>query len=298
MNYSQTLKVAIVTGVSGLIGYEVAQNLLKNTDFKVIGVARTNPEIKHERFHFLEIDFEELNWIEFLPHKADYIFHLAQSYDYRDFPDKSQSIFTINTDSTLKLLNYGIKAGIEKFTYISSGGVAKPSEKLIEAKSEIETGPHLNFYLRTKFISEILVKTYQEFFKILICRPFFVYGKRQQANLLFPRLAKSIKEGNKITIQGKNGITINPIYVADAAEAIVKLFKNDNIELANVGGTVQISLSELVNKISTTIKGKPILEWQNSVDSKFVADIDLMNKELGTAYQFTSITEGLKLSFE
>ena len=297
MNYSQTLKVAIVTGVSGLIGYEVAQNLLKNTNFKVVGIARTNPEIKHERFHFLEIDFEELNWIEFLPHKADYIFHLAQSYDYRDFPDKSQSIFTINTDSTLKLLNYGIKAGLVKFTYISSGGVAKPSEKLIEAKSEIETGPHLNFYLRTKFISEILVKTYQEFFKTLICRPFFVYGKRQQANLLIPRLAKSIKEGNKVTIQGSKGITLNPIYVDDAAEAIVKVFKDDSIELVNIAGIEQISFSELVDEISIAVGQQVNKEFQPGDDIKFIANVESMKAVLGDTYVYTKITKGLLHSF-
>ena len=58
-----------------------------------------------------------------LPDKLEAVIYLAQSENYRNFPEKALDIFEINTARLLKTLDYAREAGAKKFIYASSGGV-------------------------------------------------------------------------------------------------------------------------------------------------------------------------------
>ena len=80
----------------------------------------------------------------------------------------------------------------------------------------------LGFYLSSKLCSEIIADNYSSFMNIVSLRFFFVYGPRQSETMLIPRLIKNIKNGDAITLQGPDGILINPTYVSDAAEVVAR----------------------------------------------------------------------------
>ena len=53
--------------------------------------------------------------IKILPKKIDVIYHLSQSYYFRNFPHSAIEVFNVNSFSTLKLLDYALKIGCKKF---------------------------------------------------------------------------------------------------------------------------------------------------------------------------------------
>src|ERR1700736_2966542 len=54
-----------------------------------------------------------------LPASIDAVVHLAQSRRYREFPEGAVDMYEINTAATVRLLDYTLRAGGQRFTYAS-----------------------------------------------------------------------------------------------------------------------------------------------------------------------------------
>jgi short-subunit dehydrogenase len=52
-------KIVLITGVSGGIGKAIVYQLLLRTDIQIIGLGRTNPEIKNQQFTFIKMDLSD-----------------------------------------------------------------------------------------------------------------------------------------------------------------------------------------------------------------------------------------------
>jgi len=86
---------------------------------------------------------------------------------------------------------------------------------------------NLGYYLGSKASSEILVQSYSKEMFVGIIRPFFMYGIGEKRNMLLPRLYDRIDNGEKIYLQGKDGIKINPVHVLDAVSAVRAMSPNN-----------------------------------------------------------------------
>lgn len=296
----------LVTGSNGLIGYELVRKL--KDENKVFALSRAHEGVidgvEYIRFNLL--DQKSYNS---LPKKIDVIYHLAQSEHFRDFPDKSLEIFNVNTTSTLLLLEYARKAECSKFIYASSGGVYGNAEKeFVEDNPLVNTG-NLGFYLGTKFCSELLVGNYTPWYNVIIARFFFVYGERQNKGMLIPRLLANIINGNEITLQGNNGIKINPIYVSDAANALCKMISlAKGNYIFNIGGEEVLTLREICDIIGQIVNKKPKFNILDQNPKHLIGDISKMKELLsvpvidfrtGINYLVSKITPmGLKENLE
>lgn len=183
---------------------------------------------------------ESLDYSE-LPARVDAIIHLAQSRFYKEFPERAQDIFNVNTWSTQHLLEYGRSAGIERFIFASSGGVYGFGDREF-----IETDPvnPTNFYLSSKCCAEMIIANYKDFFNTIVLRPFFVYGEGQDPTMLISRLVRSVLDAIEINVQGE-GIRINPVYVADAAKAFEQALAVAGNQIINIGGSEVLSLRQI-----------------------------------------------------
>jgi UDP-glucose 4-epimerase len=283
------VKSILITGSNGLIGHELVNNL-KN-EHEVYAISRSMKG-NVDGIEYINVNFSE-NWSEeILPKQIDVIYHLAQSEHFREFPSKSLEIFNVNTSSTLKLLEYGRKAQCKQFIYASSGGVYGNAEKgFVEDEPLVNKG-NLGFYLSTKFCSELLVENYNSFFDIVITRFFFVYGERQDKSMLIPRLIENIKNGNEISLQGNEGIKINPIYVTDASNALSQMIalSKGNYKF-NIGGNEILSLREICETIGELIGKAPKFKILKEEPKNLIGDISKMKEMLTTPV--TSINSGL-----
>jgi len=270
------MKKCIITGASGLLGSYLVPLLSK--EYEIYSLSR-NKGIRQYNVNNIDIDLSKDWSIRKLPQSVDLVIHLAQSDNYNDFPKNAAQIFRINTESTLKLLQYSCLNKVKRVIIASSGGVYKESKKPHKETDPLTDKP--NFYITSKICLEYLAKSYKDFFDISIIRPFFIYGQNQKKHMLFPRLTKLIKEKKEIVLKGKNGVTINPIHAQDVANAVLSLISKKSIYAVNLGGTENFSLRDAIIMISSFLGVKPLIKIENTESNDYIlANIDLMKKEL------------------
>lgn len=265
----------LVTGYNGLIGSSLVNELLKNSNYEIIGVGRS----KNKLIETIEIDLSTDWSVEKLPMKVDVIIHLAQSEFFRDFPAKAKDIFYTNTLSTSKLADYAVKAGAKKFIYASSGGIYGNRDKAFEESDNLPVS-NLGFYLGSKLCSEIILDNYKSLLNVQLLRFFFVYGKRQNKSMLIPRLVNRVKNGETIQLDGSDGLRINPIYVDDAVAAIIASMSISESNHYNIAGSEVFSLKEICEIIGNIVSKKPVFEFKPNKAANLIADISKMEEKL------------------
>ena len=136
-----------------------------------------------------------------------------------------------------------------------------------------------NPYKATKYSAELLIRSWEEKFeKIVIFRPFFMYGANQNEKMLFPRIIDSIKNGNNIKLANKKGIIFNPIHVTDAARFVYQVISDDkkNFDICNVAGLEETSLEHVVRILSKILKKNPIIDFTADRESTLIGSTNKM----------------------
>lgn len=266
----------LITGVTGLLGSHLSEELFKS-GHNIYGVTRVISDTSYE---IVNIDLSSDWKISDLPAHIDFIYHLAQSDRFREFPDGASDVFNVNVQSTAKLLQYARTAGVKKFIYASSGGVYGKSLYPFHENSPINPPGDLGYYLGSKACSEILVQSYASLCQVVIVRPFFIYGLEQNRFMLIPRLFDNIASGKMVAIAGKNGIRINPIHVIDAANALVAISKTNQSRIYNLGGPEVLSIKEICELFGDYLGEIPEFDLSKDSPQDLLGDISLMSKEL------------------
>jgi nucleoside-diphosphate-sugar epimerase len=282
----------LITGVNGLLGYDLAKLLCKKQSNVVFGLSRSNGIIKAENYHHIIADLTQNDFEKSLPGPLDAVIHLAQSEKFRDFPSAAMDVFKTNTLSTLKLLNYSQTNGVGKFIYASSGGVYGNKDIGFTEESPVIGSGDLGFYLSTKLCSEILADNYTNYFTVVQLRLFFMYGERQNKTMLIPRLINSVRMGQPIMLNGSEGIRINPIYVADAALAVEKALMLNHSDKINIGGPEDVSIKQIADSIAQKIGKMPVFEHNDIKAKNLIGDIGKMKRLLSDPK--TNISTGLQ----
>ncbi len=267
----------LITGATGFIGSHLVKRL--STDHElyclVADMGKTKPSPHIEWIHQdLASPLDESR----IPGGIHAIIHLAQSRHYRDFPGKVGDMFEVNMKSTLSLLELGRRLGVEKFIYASSGGIYGYSyEKFIETDS---TNP-INFYLTTKYCSELMIRNYNAYFHTVVLRFFFVYGPGQRG-MLIPRLIDSIQKGDSIILYGKEGVRINPIHVSDAIKVFQPSLESPVTGSFNVAGDEVVSIKGVSEMIGDLLEKSPHFSYEKSgVTGDILGDNSRMKTMLG-----------------
>lgn len=267
----------LITGATGLIGQELLPLLMNEYECWIVGRHMDH----NKKVHFIEQDIGKLFALDKFPKQVDYIIHLAQSDGHSDFENCRNEIFNVNVHGMMQLLNYGVKAKIKKFLFASSGGVYGFVENAALEEEAIIISDTLNFYQNTKLCMELLARNYQMYFNIITFRFFFVYGKGQKKNMLFPKLIKSIKDKGLITVGSLKDIKINPIYSTDAAQSIYMALKNINAsDIFNISGNEIILLGTIARKIAQQIGVDIEIKYEDKQQQDLIGDNTKMRKFL------------------
>ena len=147
-------KIALITGITGMVGSHLADYILKNTDWKIFGMCRWRSpfdNISHlipriEKKDRIDLIYGDLNDYISLQNvlqisKPDYVFHLAaQSFPKTSF---SSPIDTFNTNiiGTAKLLE-----AIKKDLDLSQGlqDVINSMKIVLAADKSVRTGKQIS----------------------------------------------------------------------------------------------------------------------------------------------------------
>jgi UDP-glucose 4-epimerase len=231
-----------------------------------------------------------LNW----PKQCDSVLFLAQSKLYRDFPSSAADMFAVNVQGALHAVSYACKTGARNVVIASTGSVYSDSSKAADERDTIDAGATPNFYVATKLASEILCAAYRELISVIQVRIFFPYGSGQDGGMLFPRLIQRVKEGRPIFLHERNGLTANPIYAKDVAEAMLRCTSLTTGGVYNLAGPEVLSLREMGEHISKAI-GRNV-EFEVKPDERaptFVAETRKLRLGLGWE-PTTTLAAGLR----
>ena len=268
----------LVTGANGLLGRSVVARLAAENN--VYAVVHTLPDDPLSGVQYIPIDFSGRWDVNLLPQKVDAIVHLAQSAHFRDVPARALEVFQVNIASTAILLDFAWRVGAERFVYASSGGIYSGGGQRFHETSPVIRPDTLGYYLGSKVSCEALVSSYARFMKIMVLRFFFIYGGGQNRTMLIPRLIDNIRNEVSVTIQGEEGLRLNPVHVDDASAAVVASLSNENSAIYNIAGPQILSLRELCGEIGALVGKSTKFETIPGRPSDVVGDISMMSTHL------------------
>lgn len=269
----------LLTGATGFIGSRLLKALSSAQGNELYCTTRAaRKPYGRENITWVQLDLSQQLDFALLPARLDAIIHLAQSKNYRSFPEHAMDIFNVNVWSTIQLLDYGRQAGIKSFVFASTGGVSGYKDApVLESDPANPSG----FYAYSKYMAECLMKSYSACFSTVILRYFFVYGEGQR-DMLMPNLISNIRGGIPVMVHNRVGRRINPVYVDDAVEATTAALSVQGSEIINVAGGEVITILELSELIGQLVNKKPKFDFaieSGAID--IAADITKMQLRLG-----------------
>jgi len=280
------MKKILLTGANGFIGQAFFHSLKQK--YEIFSVVRHKRQEDEQNSHIIECDFTSPIFDHF-PSDIDAIVHLAQSNEYRNFPEKAHDIFAVNVASTAALLEWATKEKVKNFILASTGSVYEPyTESLIESISSVPE----SYYSITKRSAELLCKPYEKFLSICIFRLFFPYGEGQKDKLI-PNLIESIQTGKEITLHGTEGMLLCPTYIKDLIDIFDEaLMKNWN-GIYNLANAELISLKTLCEKIGKILGKQPKFLRGSGTSLKIQPSLKKLENVFDLS-NFHSVDNGLK----
>ena len=272
------VKKILITGAGGLVAFHLIP-ALKDVLQVHATTHRELPEM-HSNVSYHPIDFAAPWSTEVLPPRIDAVVHLAQSSRYRDFPDQALDIQQVNVDATARLLDYARRAGAASFIFPSTGGLYGGRDKPYTEVCRILPLDNLNYHFASKLCGEALALCYTTVMRVSVLRPFFIYGRGQRRSMLIPRLVDSVREGRSITLQGTDGIRINPVHVDDAVYLIKACLERSFSGIINLAGPEALTLKHIAEVIGAKLGISPIFEHAPGDPSDLIGDNTLMRSML------------------
>ncbi len=283
-------KSILLTGVTGFIGNALRSKLKEI--YALTGLTRAAVPREAQADNLLYVDLADDQFVNRLPSNIDCVIHLAQSKEYRKFPDGAHDMRIINIDATCKLLEWARNNGVKQFIYSSTANVYGQSSEILTESHPVVPD---TFYGASKLSAELLLSHYQQFFQVDILRLFTVYGPGQNG-MLIPTIIERIKTSEPIKMAGGLGIYLSPIFVEDVVDIIIKLIDapaSQQSRLMNVCGNQITSLSEIV-KILEAIIGKPaVLQMTDEPPACFLGSNERLKDYIGK-HSFIDIQVGLE----
>jgi uncharacterized protein YbjT (DUF2867 family) len=238
------MKIALISGASGLVGKEILHQLFKSKDYDyVLSIGRRKLAIKQQKLVQIEGDMAQIDswdWedkitsqslsgeyyslIENLTNKTAEIHAFSSLGTTIKQAGSKEKFYAIDHDLVVAFANWAKKLGASKFLYVSSSGA--------DAKSSI-------FYSQTKGKTEEDIKTIGFDF-VGLFRPSLLMGNRNEFRF-GEQVAQILM---KPLIWLKLFKNIRPIYDYQVAKALVKtaLEQNSNsVEIVSSGEMQDLS---------------------------------------------------------
>lgn len=255
----------LITGGAGFIGSHLADHLLSE-GHRVVALDNLSTGRHSNIEHLLgRSDFEFVlgsilnsDLLDDLAARCDVIFHLAAAVGVKLIVEKPLESLATNIRGSEIVFEKAHKYGTKVLVTSTSEIYGKnTSDRLNEDDDRILGSPLKSrwSYSEAKAIDEILAYTYwkEKGLETVIVRLFNTVGPRQTGSygMVIPTFVNQAVRGEPITVYGDGSQTRCFCYVNDVVAALVELAEHPEAfgKVFNVGGTQEISMSELAHKI-------------------------------------------------
>jgi GDP-mannose 4,6-dehydratase len=263
-------KRALITGITGMVGSHLADYLLANTDWDIIGMCRWRSPLdnishllplinKNERIQLLYGDLRDSSSIDHVIRESlpDYVFHLAaQSFPQTSFTAPLDTYET-NIQGTSRILEALRQYKSDAIVHVCAssevfGRVPKEKIPINEECTFHPASPYAISKVGTDLIGRFYAEAYQ--MTVMTTRMFTHTGPRRGDVFAESTFAKQIAmiEAGMIPPVVKVG-NLNSLRtiadVRDAVDAYYTLVTHNPIpgEYYNIGGTFSLSIGELLD---------------------------------------------------
>lgn len=277
------MKNILITGASGFIG-KALSNKLTSIGFNVIKFNSSYGDIAH--FNFVN---------EFSNIKINHIFHLAAKTFVPDSWINPLKFYETSVLGTGNILEF-CKCRNIPLTFISAYIYGEPEQLPIRENCKLNAN---NPYAHSKLLAEEMCQFYSENFniKIVIARPFNIYGKHQNEKFLIPYILKQVLQNEEIKVKD-----LHPkrdyLYLDDLVDGLIQTMNcNNNFSIFNFGSGYSLSVEDIIQKIQEIVgSNKKVIaeniQRKNEI-MNVVADITKAQEELGWRPRI-SFQEGIK----
>ncbi|MFC1970485.1 NAD-dependent epimerase/dehydratase family protein [Chloroflexota bacterium] len=264
----------LVTGVSGLIGSNVARMLVEE-DKKVIGfdVASPGPHTviagMAEKIPFIYGNVFDLalllNVVKW--HKVEGIIHTAALHTF-DVDSQPLEGTRINIEGTLNVLEAARIFNLKRVVCCSSASVTgvqqdRPMESNMK-ESDLDL-PYGSMYPISKLTNELHVHVYREKFGVsaIICRPARVWGpgfNRWEGALPIATMIRDAVEGRPIKLDSGGNTGFDFTYVRDVARGLIQALEVNTTKscVFNLSSGRLFTLSQIADFLRKEFPDLPI----------------------------------------
>lgn len=245
----------LVTGGSGFVGTALVATLLRR-GHRVIATAATRSGVEsHACLRWVRWDATR----ELVPavdwSALDVIVHLAVPRAPFDFVRQRDDIYAVTVTATYHMLEAARSNGVRRMLVASTGDVLGGGAR--PAREEDARYEPTNFYGAAKACAELLLRTYDDM-PTGILRVFHPYGRGGE-RFLVNRLVRAVQDGRRVTIEGCDGISLNPVWIEDLADGLCLAVESEATGTFHFAGPETVTLRHLIETAGELAGRPPVL---------------------------------------
>jgi UDP-glucose 4-epimerase len=219
---------------------------------------------------------------------CDVVFHLAAAVGVKYILENPLKSIRVNIQGTENVLNLSEKLGKRVLLTSSSEVYGKHTHAPLVETDNLIYGPSSKFrwsYAASKLMDEFSALAYHRTkgLEAIIVRLFNTVGPKQTGayGMVIPRFVSQALAGEPLTIYGDGSQTRTFTYVADVVTALAGLMEADGAvgEVFNVGGTREITIRELAEKIIHMTDSRSVLQ-ETPYAQAFAKDFEDMQRRV------------------
>lgn len=218
------MPTALITGVTGLVGRRLAEQLTQEPDMCVRGLARSPDRAADLAAQGVEIVLGDVTDPASLARAAqgcDWLFHCAAFVEEGGDRD---AIWAVNVEGTRHALTAAQSAGVQRFIHVSTCAVYG-SRQALNIGESTPRRIRGNLYADSKVEAEEVVETFaaqaadsQRAPETVIARPSQVYGPRSYQFTVRP--VEAIRSGKMILVDGGKH-WCKPVYIDNLIAGLI-----------------------------------------------------------------------------
>jgi nucleoside-diphosphate-sugar epimerase len=255
------MKTILITGVAGFIGSNLADRLLQERKYKVIGIDNLAYGVKEQipngvEFHKIDIRSKD---IYPLFENVDYVFHLAAKNCISDCQKDPLETSDINITGTINVFEASRRAGVKKVIYAESSAMYEGSTLFPTPETEVKPE---SFYAISKQATAFFGDAYLKYFNLpsTALRYFCVYGPRQDYRRTIPPVFSAfiikLLQGEIPIIYGDGTKERDFIHVDDINDFHLQCIEDERTtnKVFNLGSGKSYSVKEIYTIIAKLLK--------------------------------------------